>query len=774
MEFRTAATEASCRLGALEPSRQRHCGPLRAGLVYWASMKPSDDQGPPLPGLVLPAILAVVLVVHLPGLANGFVWDDGPLLAGIERADPGRLLTAPLLEGTRPGESAPALDYVRPLVSVSLALDLRLWGRNSPALHATNLGLHLLALSLVWLFLGRLGLSGRVRSAAVLLAGLHPLTCQPVYWISARGDLLATVFGLAALVLWSDARQARSRIPLAASLLALALAAAAKESAVWLVPGLVLVETMGPGLPAPGRRARLAALAVVVVLLVWLRIAVAEGGAGPRVPGAACPAAAVATVASTLTTYLRWLVVPVPLPQELAASALPLRGATMAALPSLAFAALVVAAALALLRASAVEPPRRLLPLLALATLIPVANAVVLSPPLAQRHAYPLTLLGVAALAAWLAPLLRGSRLGLPSVVLLSLLFAHLSWCAAPVWFSDVSLFTTMTAELPPGSFATAALARALLREGLPERAEAVLLPSLGRAADGRCVRLLARLLEDRGELLRAESLLRHDLTSTADVASAVALTEFLIRQRRFDGAETTLDALPALVTGHPAVAAARVALAAAAGDANVAVERARRFLADHGDDPRRRRIERLEAAALGALGRRGEARALLLRTWAASGGGLTDTRLMAELAASEGRLQDAVALLDDVTPALPSSPEELRTAMDLASLLARAGRLELALDHYQGAVAAGFDLAPVRAGQALLLLALGRPVAARTSLLRLVELRPADVRAREALRLVSLALRNRETAPVDAADLVARVKPLLPGPDEPHDEEAP
>jgi hypothetical protein len=137
------------------------------------------------------ALAAVTLAVYLPALGSGFVGDDFMILHRL------RGLTGPadVLRYFR-GEF---FEYYRPLGFVSHAVDWAIAGQNAPQFHLTNLLLHIINTLLV-LCIGRT-LSPRSLAGplAAALFALHASNNEAVVWMSARFDLLATLFALAAV-----------------------------------------------------------------------------------------------------------------------------------------------------------------------------------------------------------------------------------------------------------------------------------------------------------------------------------------------------------------------------------------------------------------------------------------------------------------------------------------------------------------------------------------------------------------------------------------------
>lgn len=92
--------------------------------------------------------------------------------------------------------------YYQPLTMISLMLDSATGGSadNLLPFHRTNLLLHIVATLLVVVLLIALFDEPYPAALVGLLFGLHPLTVEPVAWMSERKTLLATCFALAALV----------------------------------------------------------------------------------------------------------------------------------------------------------------------------------------------------------------------------------------------------------------------------------------------------------------------------------------------------------------------------------------------------------------------------------------------------------------------------------------------------------------------------------------------------------------------------------------------
>jgi len=155
---------------------------------------------------LLAAIIACsAIVIYLPTLKSGFIWDDVQLLIN------------PLKIGESPyffffsGKI-----YYRPFLHLSMALDYSLWHLNPFGYHATNIFLHAVNSLLVFLIcfhlmkdrkmmrdtieIFRLERTVFFSFLAAMFFALHPIHTESVAWISGRTDVLATLFFLLAFL----------------------------------------------------------------------------------------------------------------------------------------------------------------------------------------------------------------------------------------------------------------------------------------------------------------------------------------------------------------------------------------------------------------------------------------------------------------------------------------------------------------------------------------------------------------------------------------------
>lgn len=234
--------------------------------------------------------------------------------------------------------------YFRPLIWSSFIADRLLWNLEPPFMHLENLALHWLNVLLVYCLARRLaGLMGQEGllgpMAAALLFALHPINSETVIWIAGRADLMATTFILASLYCASRYFAKRSNFWLAGVSLLFFLGCFAKETTLFVWPGLLLLgwllltQEKRQGLATP-RLAFAPALACVPAIAGYfvlrgyalrghdlgmrhlgkaLQLTETSPGASEEIVKAGDPWAALHTMLSAAGFYARKLLQPFPL-----------------------------------------------------------------------------------------------------------------------------------------------------------------------------------------------------------------------------------------------------------------------------------------------------------------------------------------------------------------------------------------------------------------------------------------------------------------------------
>ena len=131
-------------------------------------------------------------------LTFGFIsYDDPYLVVNNERVKAG--LTAVNFSWAL---TSGFLSNWHPLTWMSHMLDVELFGMQAEGHHATSLLIHVFNTLLLFGILRAMTGSSWKSAAVAALFSVHPLHVESVAWISTRGNILSTFFGLMALALY--------------------------------------------------------------------------------------------------------------------------------------------------------------------------------------------------------------------------------------------------------------------------------------------------------------------------------------------------------------------------------------------------------------------------------------------------------------------------------------------------------------------------------------------------------------------------------------------
>lgn len=184
-------------------------------------------------------LLSLVTVSYLPTFTGEFILDDHPLV----NRNPFLKESQPLWsyftqeDGIVAGEGSGDCHtgYYRPLVNISYSLDYKLWGMDAGWFRATNLLLHLTTCVFVFLLLAK-HYQAAVALIIALFFGLHPANTEVVSWVSARNNIMVTLFSIVSFYFYAFRRGGQTKLYWAISVLFYALALLSKEYAVMLLP----------------------------------------------------------------------------------------------------------------------------------------------------------------------------------------------------------------------------------------------------------------------------------------------------------------------------------------------------------------------------------------------------------------------------------------------------------------------------------------------------------------------------------------------------------
>jgi tetratricopeptide (TPR) repeat protein len=156
--------------------------------------RPATAPLPPLwrsfPWLPAVGLFLLVVIVYIPSMTNGFIWDD-----------PQYVVDNPTLKSAdglwQIWTDPTSLPQYYPMVHTTFWIEARLWRTDTaPGYHVDNILLHALAAVLLWRALALLKIPWPLLVAAIF--ALHPVMVESVAWVTERKNVLSLVFYLLA------------------------------------------------------------------------------------------------------------------------------------------------------------------------------------------------------------------------------------------------------------------------------------------------------------------------------------------------------------------------------------------------------------------------------------------------------------------------------------------------------------------------------------------------------------------------------------------------
>jgi protein O-mannosyl-transferase len=210
------------------------------------SLPPDYESMPTKPAAwtwLVPCSLA--LGIYIPSLFNGFIRDDHTQIVDNPQVQSWaylpRLLTTHLWSETKVGNDQTL--FYRPLFSIWMLLVNTVGGLSPWVWHLSNILLHVAATYLVFVVCQRLLKNETASAIAALTFAVTPIHVDAVTWVSASNEILFVIFflGSALLLIPESASVPLSRSRLLGSLVLYAAALFAKETAVAILPVLILL-----------------------------------------------------------------------------------------------------------------------------------------------------------------------------------------------------------------------------------------------------------------------------------------------------------------------------------------------------------------------------------------------------------------------------------------------------------------------------------------------------------------------------------------------------
>ncbi|MGD8863136.1 MAG: hypothetical protein PVI30_24190 [Myxococcales bacterium] len=237
-------------------------------------------------------LAALVFALSLPAIAMGMVGDDYDLEVAVRRDPLGayrftspdasgraRQILAGQRAGTRPWWMSPdhRQAFLRPLASLSHALDFGLWPDAAWWMHVENSLLYAAIVLLAWALFRDVGMPPAAVGLAAFFYAFNGNQSMTVGWISGRNTLLAACLGWLSVWLHLRARRGASPSTSWAAAVCFGLALLSAEGA---LGALAFIVAHALVLEQGGWRARGAALWPYAAVLVAWRVAYSVGGYG--------------------------------------------------------------------------------------------------------------------------------------------------------------------------------------------------------------------------------------------------------------------------------------------------------------------------------------------------------------------------------------------------------------------------------------------------------------------------------------------------------------
>jgi hypothetical protein len=487
------------------------------------------------------ALIGLALLSAITGLANGFAFDDGPIILANWRIHDLHRIARLFAESYWPPELGGQL--YRPLTMAAFAVEWWAGGGWPLLFHVVNVALYA-GITVAVYALARQWLPASAAWLAAALFAVHPVHVEVVANGVGQSELIAALTTISATA-WYLARRSSLRAwDIVGVTLLYAIGCLSKEHAIVLPALLLVADRRRPAWPLFG------ALGVTAVVVVAVRAVVLHGVVGESAAVEFWGASAgtrLWTMLAIAGQWLRLLLWPVHLAAVYSPPATPvLNGPTLAVVPALVCIPVLVAIAVwARQRAPAVTFGICWTAI----CLVPTSNVIVPTGVYLAERTLFLPSVGVVIAIAAAASIARVGRALVVAAAVVLIVGAAYSAVRQRVWHDDATLFAHAVTDEPRSYAAHYQWARALLASGQhdagvreAERAEQLyaddpqLAGVLGRAyaSEGRCdaaVRLLTQTVTRLPALIYPRVRLVRCLVQLGDTAGAVHIAHAGVTQ---------------------------------------------------------------------------------------------------------------------------------------------------------------------------------------------------------------------------------------------------
>jgi 4-amino-4-deoxy-L-arabinose transferase-like glycosyltransferase len=218
-------------------------------------------------------LLSLITLAYLPTFSGEFILDDHPLVHENPYIRESRSLWSYFSQedgvSTHDKRSDYHTGYYRPLINITYFIDYKLWGMRAEGFRAVNLALHLVTCVFLFLAVAKY-YKGTVALIAALFFGLHPANTEVVSWVSARNNILVSLFSLASFYFYAFREPEKRTLYMVISLLFYTVALFCKEFALMLLPVFILYDVIVRGETLRDRRQWLGYAPYILALTVYL------------------------------------------------------------------------------------------------------------------------------------------------------------------------------------------------------------------------------------------------------------------------------------------------------------------------------------------------------------------------------------------------------------------------------------------------------------------------------------------------------------------------
>ncbi len=223
-------------------------------------------------------VVALVMVIYLPGLDAGYYADDFQFYFGAADGPAWQAFVRPNTDNM----------FYRPIEAICLGWIQSRWGLDPRPVHAAILALHLGTCFIVGLAGRRLGLGPTGAWSAAAVMGGSQAAVHAVQSLDTLSQVGATFFGLQAIaavaILTRDGPSRLRSLGWAGAVPAQSIALLFKESGISALPGqLLLLARAEPGNRVPRSRVVIMTLSLGVVVAAYLVVRGVVVGAGPAI-----------------------------------------------------------------------------------------------------------------------------------------------------------------------------------------------------------------------------------------------------------------------------------------------------------------------------------------------------------------------------------------------------------------------------------------------------------------------------------------------------------